>query len=194
MNFPTTPIPCSTEQEQEQTGNTHKIFTEFQPPLSSPSSQQQQQQQQQLQAIQSIYTNTFSYIGNDFMDSIVRELAHWTQAQAVMVLQLMNREEYKNLTTESHEETYSQSTIASTASIGRAIATIPSTSCERSPIQSTFALDGSPPSLSNSDSTATTNTTLYDTNGITSSHNQSNDKYLIVRSSSCSSQQQQLES
>ncbi|KAG2223061.1 hypothetical protein INT45_008262, partial [Circinella minor] len=188
MNFPTTPIPCSTGKKQQQTSNTSEIFTESQPPLSSPSSQQQKQQQQ-LQAIQSIYTSTFSYIGNDFMDSIVHELRHWTQAQAVMVLQFMNQEEYKNLTNDTHEETYSQSTIGSTASIGRTIATVPSTSHERSPIQSTFTLDGSPPSLSNSDSTTTTNTTLYDT----SSHNHSNDRYLVIRSSSYSSQQQQLE-
>ncbi|KAI8144869.1 hypothetical protein BJV82DRAFT_606535 [Fennellomyces sp. T-0311] len=158
MNVPTTPIPCSTDGQQQP----DKSFMETLPPSSPP--------------LQSIYTSTFSLIGNDFMECLVRELAHWTQAQVVMVQQLMTRDEYREMTSEIHDENYSQSTVTSTTS-GRTIA-LPSR--ERSPTQTTFTIDGSPPSLSNSESTTT------------SSHD-ANDKFLIVRWSYCSSQPQQPE-
>ncbi|KAI9498328.1 hypothetical protein BDB00DRAFT_443506 [Zychaea mexicana] len=163
MNIPTTPIPCSSTGQQTNSNNgntmtttsTNKTFA--QSSLSSSSSSQ---------AIQSLYTNTFSLIGNEFMDCVVRELAHWTHSQAVMVLQLMTREEYRDMTNDTQHEEHSR---------------------ERSPTQTTFTVDGSLPSLSNSDSTGTTATSS------TTLHDNSNDKYLIVRFSYCSMQQQQPE-
>lgn len=88
MNVPSTPTPSSATSGQttaapllQQTKTDMSL-----PPSSSTTT-----------AIQSIYAETFSVVGNEFLSILVRELARCTQSQHVLIYQLMTRQDYNEM-------------------------------------------------------------------------------------------------
>lgn len=78
MSIPTTPIPPSDACTHNSTHNTITTTTNTIP----------------LSPLQCIYTNSFQFVGTDYLDHVVQELAQLTQARTVLIQQLVPFKDY----------------------------------------------------------------------------------------------------
>ncbi|KAI7884689.1 hypothetical protein K492DRAFT_158092 [Lichtheimia hyalospora FSU 10163] len=101
MNVPSTPTPSSTS------GQTTTATPLPPPPLLQQTTKTDMSMPPSSStAIQSIYAETFSVVGNEFLSVLVRELARCTQSQHVLIYQLMTRQDYNEM--EKHNSCMTQ--------------------------------------------------------------------------------------
>ena len=60
-------------------------------------SEQKKDQQTMSSELTSILSNTFDYVGMEFIDTLLREITLQTKVQSTLLLQLLSAEEYNEL-------------------------------------------------------------------------------------------------